>query len=174
MAPEDGSAQSTSVWPLPKFHFEVQWDHTVMRFQEVSGLDAEAQPIEYRHGGNATFSAIKMPGLRKFSDVTLKKGVFKGDSKFWDWLKDIQMNTVQRKTVTIRRNRPHCQITRCNQAAAFAFAKDLNLGMAVTFVAFHQHQIDRGHPCQNSAQIWFRPTVFMQDGKAVRRCQHHL
>lgn len=102
MAPEDGSAQSTSVWPLPKFRFEVQWDHTVMQFQEVSGLDAEAQPIEYRHGGNATFSAIKMPGLRKFSDVTLKKGVFKGDSKFWDWLKDIQMNTVQRKTVTIR------------------------------------------------------------------------
>lgn len=102
MAPEDGSAQSTSVWPLPKFHFEVQWDHTVMRFQEVSGLDAEAQPIEYRHGGSANFSAIKMPGLRKFGDVTMKKGVFKGDSKFWDWLNDIKMNTVQRKTVTIR------------------------------------------------------------------------
>ena len=47
---DDGSAQSATVWPLPKFRFEVKWDSAVMSFQEVSGLDVEAQPIEYRHG----------------------------------------------------------------------------------------------------------------------------
>ena len=43
---DDGSEQSTSVWPLPKFYFQVKWDSEEMSFQEVSGLDIEAQPIE--------------------------------------------------------------------------------------------------------------------------------
>jgi phage tail-like protein len=101
MAIKDGSAQSTTVWPLPKFYFEVKWDNAVMHFQEVTGLDAEAQPIEYRHGDSPQFSTIKMPGLKKFSDVTLKKGVFKSDNRFWDWFNQIKMNTIKRKPVTI-------------------------------------------------------------------------
>lgn len=99
--PDDGSAQSTTVWPLPKFYFEVKWGDQILHFQEVSGLDTEAQPIEYRHGDSAQFSVIKMPGLKKYGDVTLKKGVFKSDNKFWDWFNGIKMNTIQRVPVTI-------------------------------------------------------------------------
>jgi phage tail-like protein len=99
--PDDGSKQSADIWPIPKFRFEVSWDAEVLSFQEVSGLDAEAQPIEYRHGDSSAFSAIKMPGLKKYSDVTLKKGVFKSDNKFWDWFNDVKMNSIKRKTVTI-------------------------------------------------------------------------
>ena len=98
---DDGSAQSTSVWPIPKFLFEVKWDSAVMSFQEVSGLDVEAQPIEYRAGDSATFSVVKMPGLKKYSNVTMKKGVFKSDNKFWDWFNKIKMNTIKRVPVTI-------------------------------------------------------------------------
>ena len=98
---DDGSKQSTTIWPIPKFRFEVRWDNAVMSFQEVSGLDVEAQPIEYRAGDSKTFSVVKMPGIKKFSDVTMKKGVFKADNKFWDWFNDIKMNTIKRKPVTI-------------------------------------------------------------------------
>lgn len=98
---DDGSAQSTSVWPLPKFHFQVKWDSQVMSFQEVSGLDIEAQPIEYRHGDSPQFSTIKMPGIQKSGNVTMKKGVFKSDNKFWDWFNQIKMNTIKRIPVTI-------------------------------------------------------------------------
>lgn len=98
---DDGSAQSTTVWPTPKFRFEVKWDAAVMHFQEVSGLDVGSQPIEYRHGDSPQFSVIKMPGIKKTSDVTLKKGVFKSDNKFWDWFNEIKTNTVKRKSVTI-------------------------------------------------------------------------
>jgi len=73
--PDDGSAQSTSVWPLPKFHFQVKWDAEVMSFQEVSGLDIEAQPIEYRHGDSPEFSTIKMPGIKKSSSPTTNFGI---------------------------------------------------------------------------------------------------
>lgn len=98
---DDGSAQSTSVWPLPKFYFQVKFDSEVVSFQEVSGLDIEAQPIEYRHGDSPEFSTIKMPGIKKSGNVTMKKGVFKSDNRFWDWFNEIKMNTIKRKPVTI-------------------------------------------------------------------------
>lgn len=98
---DDGSQQSTNIWPMPKFYFQVKWDSAVMSFEEISGLDVEAQPIEYRHGDSPVYATIKMPGLKKYGNVTMKKGVFKGDNKFWDWFNKIKMNTIQRVPVTI-------------------------------------------------------------------------
>jgi phage tail-like protein len=98
---DDGSAQSTSVWPLPKFHFQVKWDDTEMAFQEVSGLDMESQAIEYRAGNSPTFSTVEMPDLKKFSNITMKKGVFKSDNTLFDWFNEIQMNVITRKALTI-------------------------------------------------------------------------
>lgn len=69
---DDGSQQS-SVWPLPKFYFQMKWDSEVILFQEVSGLDVEAQVIEYRSGDNPAFSTIKMPGIKKYANVTMNE-----------------------------------------------------------------------------------------------------
>jgi phage tail-like protein len=98
---DDNSNQSATAWPMPKFQFEVKWDDKVMSFQEVSGLDVEAQIIEYRHGDSKVFSTIKMPGIKKFSNITMKRGVYVNDNKFSDWLNQIKMNTVKRTTMTI-------------------------------------------------------------------------
>lgn len=95
-----GEAQD-NVWPLPKFYFQVKLGDTEVSFQEVSGLDIEAQIIEYRHGNSKEFSTIKMPGIKKTGNVTLKKGVFAKDNAFWDWFNQIKMNTIERKTVVI-------------------------------------------------------------------------
>lgn len=97
----DGSKQSSNIWPLPKFYFQVQWGENSMSFQEISGLDVEAQTIEYRHGDSPVFSAIKMPGIKKYGNVTMKKGVFKGDNQFFDLLNQIKTNTIKRVPVTI-------------------------------------------------------------------------
>jgi phage tail-like protein len=64
-------------------------------------LDVEAQIIEYRHGNSPEFSTIKMPGIKKYGNVTLKKGIFKSDNKFWDWFNKIKLNTIERQAVTI-------------------------------------------------------------------------
>jgi phage tail-like protein len=98
---DDGSSQSTTVWPMPKFYFQVKWDSQVMSFQEVSGLDIQSEEIKYRHGDSPEFSVIKMPGMKKVGNITMKKGIFKGDNKFWDWFKQIKMNTIKRLPITI-------------------------------------------------------------------------
>jgi len=91
-----------NVWPLPKFYFTVSLDDdSSVSFQEVDGLDSETQVIEYRHGNSPVFYPIKMPGLGKVGNVTLRKGIFVNDARFWTWYNEIKMNTIARKTVTI-------------------------------------------------------------------------
>jgi len=65
-------------------------------------LDVQAQPIEYRRGTSPTFSTIKMPGLQKSGNVTLKRGIFVKDNKFFNWADSIKNNSVKRSTITIR------------------------------------------------------------------------
>ena len=45
---DDGSAQSPTVWPLPRLWFQVKWGSEVLAFQEVSGLDIEAVNVTNR------------------------------------------------------------------------------------------------------------------------------
>lgn len=101
MADDKGDKQSATVWPLPKFYFSVTWGKDKMSFQEVSGLDIQSEEIKYRSGDSPVFSVIKMPGMMKFGNVTMKKGVYKGDNKFWEWLDKIKMNTIERIPITI-------------------------------------------------------------------------
>ena len=68
-----------NTYPLPKFHFVVQWGGTRIGFSEVTGLDMQVEAIEYREGSNPQYSKIKMPGMYKFSNITLKRGTFTGD-----------------------------------------------------------------------------------------------
>ena len=77
---DDGSKQSEKVWPLPKFHFQAKIGDSAASFQEVSGLDVENDPIEYRAGDSKVFSTIKMPGMMKNGNITMKKGVFAKDN----------------------------------------------------------------------------------------------
>ncbi len=88
-------------YPLVKFSFQVDWGGTNIGFQEVSGLDVETEVIEYRQGASPDFTKIKMPGMIKFSNITLKRGSFKGDNDYFNWLNSIQLNTVERRTITI-------------------------------------------------------------------------
>ncbi|HMR43494.1 MAG TPA: phage tail protein [Saprospiraceae bacterium] len=89
-------------YPLPKFHFQVDWNNGIkMGFTEVSGLDVETEVIEYRHGESKEYSKLKMPGLQKYSNITLKRGTFAGDNDFYKWWNTVKMNTIERRNITI-------------------------------------------------------------------------
>jgi phage tail-like protein len=88
-------------YPLPKFHFQVQWGGVRIGFTEVTGLDMQIEAIEYREGSSPEYSKIKMPGMHKFSNITLKRGTVEGDSDFYTWVNTISLNTVERRDVVI-------------------------------------------------------------------------
>jgi len=92
--------QAQNTWPEKKINFSVIMGGVEFSFEEVSGLDVEAQPIEYRHGDSKVFSTIKMPGLKKVGNVTFKKGIAKND--FTALLAKVKANTIKRETIIIK------------------------------------------------------------------------
>lgn len=93
-------------YPLPKFHFQLEWGGTRVGFTEVSGLDFETEVIEYREGNNPTFTKIKQPGMKKYPNITLKRGTFLGDFEFFEqWKKTFMFQEGKekfRRDVTIK------------------------------------------------------------------------
>lgn len=90
-----------ATYPIPKFHFQVDWGGTKVSFTEVTGLNVETDVIEYRDGASPEFHKTKMPGLQKFSNITLKRGTFKGDNEFFKWWNTVALNTIERRDLTI-------------------------------------------------------------------------
>ena len=86
--------------PFRSFNFKVEIDGiTRAGFRECSGLDASQDPIEYREGTDA-LTARKMPGLTKYSNITLKWGMT-DDTELWDWRKKAIAGKVERKNGSI-------------------------------------------------------------------------
>lgn len=87
--------------PLVTFTFQVQVGNDEFSCAEVTGLNIEAQPIEYRPGNSPRYSSITMPGLVKYGNITLKKAVMKSDSAFFDWFNQTKLNKPERRDIII-------------------------------------------------------------------------
>ena len=89
---------------MPKFYYNVFFGSRdrAISFQEVSGLETNVSPFEYRSGDATVFSTIKMPGIVKSSNVTLRKGLLEKDHSYVPWFENIKMNTIKREQVTIQ------------------------------------------------------------------------
>ncbi|HEX2223485.1 MAG TPA: phage tail protein [Thermoanaerobaculia bacterium] len=86
--------------PFRSFNFRVELDGISRAgFRECSGLDASQDPIEYREGHEGLTSR-KLPGLTKYSNITLKWGMT-DDAELWDWHKQAMDGKVQRKNGSI-------------------------------------------------------------------------
>jgi phage tail-like protein len=86
--------------PYPAYNFAVQIDGIAVKgsFLEVSGIESEVVPIDYREGGS--FAIRKLPGLHKNGNVTLKRGVI-GDLSLWNWFKSGAQGKLARANVSI-------------------------------------------------------------------------
>jgi phage tail-like protein len=92
--------------PYAQFNFLVQIsgeDATAATagFQEVSGLGLEISISEYRAGNFATNAPIKITGLAKTPDITLKRGLM-GSLDLYTWINEVRNGSQsQLKSVTI-------------------------------------------------------------------------
>jgi len=103
MSTEDSNIEN-AIWPTPKFKFEVDLgiSDALVVFQEVSRMDVENQIIEYRKSDSPIFSSEQMPGIVKYGNVTMKRGIFISDTAFWNWYEQIKMNTITKRTIVIK------------------------------------------------------------------------
>lgn len=80
-------------YPPVGFHFRVkfineQTNATDTYFQSVSGLSVQIQTETWKEGGENRFEHT-LPVRTKFSDLVLKRGLFRpGESDWTDWFKD--------------------------------------------------------------------------------------
>lgn len=86
--------------PLGAYNFRVEINGVnVAFFSEVSGLQSEIEVIEYRSGSEPSH-VRKLPGLRKYANITLKRGVIQSDD-LWQWHKAALDGTVERRSGSI-------------------------------------------------------------------------
>ena len=86
--------------PYRVYNFRVEIDGiTRAGFRECSGLDTSQDPIDYREGTDP-MTTRKLPGLVKFSQITLKWGI-SDDTDLWAWRKAAADGKVQRKNGSI-------------------------------------------------------------------------
>jgi phage tail-like protein len=86
--------------PYGAYNFLVEIDGiTRAGFRECSGLDSSRDPIEYREG-NESLTVRKLPGLAKYSNITLQRGIT-DDAELWAWHKQALDGQVERKNFSI-------------------------------------------------------------------------
>lgn len=87
--------------PYRGFNFRIEIDGiTRGGFREASGLDSSQDPVEYREGSEKPLTARKLPGLNKYSNISLKWGI-SDDADLWKWRKTAIDGKVERKNGSI-------------------------------------------------------------------------
>lgn len=88
--------------PYSAFSFVLEIENmpaAVAGFSEISGVNNENDKIEYREGRDPA-TVRKIPGLKKFGDITLKRG-FTRDRNLWEWRKKVLDGQVDRRSGAI-------------------------------------------------------------------------
>lgn len=69
-------------------------------FSEVSGLGVEIEVIGYRAGNDRAGSLRKLPGVVRYPNIVLKRGVI-GDTSLWEWMKQSVDGAAQKRSGSI-------------------------------------------------------------------------
>ena len=87
--------------PYRSFNFELLIDNIPRAaFSEATGLTAEGDAVDYREGDEKQNSVRKLVGLRKYTNITLKRG-YTQDKSLWLWYREILNGVQDRRNVTI-------------------------------------------------------------------------
>ena len=87
--------------PYRTFNFQLEIDGVPLgAFSEASGLTADGDPVDYREGTDLQQNVRKLVGLRKYTNIMLKRG-YTADKALWRWYGNIVAGLPDRRNVTI-------------------------------------------------------------------------
>lgn len=106
--------------PYRSFNFSLEIEGVPLgSFAEASGLTAEGDAVDYREGADRQNNVRKLMGLRKYTNITLKRG-YTQDRSLWRWYLNIVNGEVDRRNVTIvLQNEKHEAVLRWHAEAAW-------------------------------------------------------
>jgi phage tail-like protein len=106
-------ATSERVDPFRAFNFRVEFDGlTVGSFSECSGLTSEGDAVDYREGTDIPLTVRKLVGLRKYTNIMLKRG-YTTNGELWTWYKNIANGIPDRRNGSIVLiNEEHAEVMR--------------------------------------------------------------
>ena len=99
--------------PYRAFNFQLEIEGVPHgAFSECSGLTAEGDAVDYRDGTDLQNNVRKLVGLRKYSNIMLKRG-YTQDKTLWQWYMNISNGIPDRRNVTITlMNEEHAPVLR--------------------------------------------------------------
>lgn len=105
--------------PFASFNFKLEIEGiTVAGFSEVTGLNQESNVIDYREG-QEPITPRKLPGLNKFGNITLKRGI-SPDLSVYNWRKTVTDGDIERRNASIvLHNEKHEEVVRWNLVNAW-------------------------------------------------------
>ncbi len=87
--------------PYRGYNFILEIDNVPKgAFSEVGGLTADGDSVDYREGTDMQPNVRKLSGLRKFVNLTLKRG-YTQDRSLWQWYVNVMNGVDDRRNVTI-------------------------------------------------------------------------
>jgi phage tail-like protein len=87
--------------PYASFNFVVQIDGIDgAAFSEAHVGGGEVGVVEYREGGDRVNTTRKLPGLVRYANVVLRRGVV-GDDTLFGWFRELANGVVDRRAVAI-------------------------------------------------------------------------
>ncbi|MFL6332169.1 MAG: phage tail protein [Pyrinomonadaceae bacterium] len=105
--------------PFASFNFKLEIEGiTVAGFSEVTGLNQESNVIDYREG-QEPITPRKLPGLNKFGNITMKRGI-SPDLSVYNWRKTVTDGDIERRNASIvLHNEKHEEVVRWNLVNAW-------------------------------------------------------
>ena len=99
----DNLGRRVAIDPLDSYAFRVEIDGLeVARFNNVDGLNYEAEMIEYRSSNDPNLPKFRQ-GRRKAGRLTLKRGVLVGGgaNPLFDWIREVEAGTVTPRNIAV-------------------------------------------------------------------------
>jgi phage tail-like protein len=101
--------------PYSGYNFRLEIENSaVAAFSECGGLTFDADSVDYREGTDKRLSVRKLMGLRKFANISLKRG-YTDNKELWNWYKNILNGIADRRNgAIVLQDELHADVLRWN------------------------------------------------------------
>ncbi|BDD04511.1 phage tail protein [Aureibacter tunicatorum] len=98
----DAQSDITEKYPVLSYRYKaVIGDKDTLFFSEVSGLKLSFESAEYKEATDQGIKIYQVPAQLSTPEITMKKGMFNGDTALFDWFNSTHSDKFSKQEVVI-------------------------------------------------------------------------